>query len=1492
MPPLKLFISSPGDVNAERVITGRVVDRLGEEFEGLLELDPIFWEHEPMRMTDTFQTQIIPTSETDIFICILWSRIGTRLPAKLTRADGSRYESGTEYEFEDAWAGHAKTGKPEMLIYRKMAKPPFLLNPDAPDYGARLAQKEMLEAFFRKWFQDEEGSFVSAFNPFDGLDDFEERLEDHLRKVLESYVPAEQLRRKGRSHTWRRGSPFRGLQVFEAEHAPVFFGRTRAIGEIIAAIRAQAEQGRAFVMVLGMSGSGKSSVVRAGVLPLLTQEGVIEGVGLWLQVVLRPSDISANLAAGAARCFLGEAGLPLKENSDPEILENLFRTGDRAGVQAFIAERLALAAKPAGFVPEQVRLVVLLDQMEEFFTQREISPEARGLFVEILDALARNALVWVIATFRSDFYHRCAELPKLVALMEGRGQYLLTPPSPSAIGQMIRMPAKAAGLRFEQHPDSQIGLDEVLLDAMVKNPESLALLEFTLEALYQRRDEQGLLSHAAYEAMSGLEGALAQRAEAVFRRTSPEAQAAFPDLMRALVTTGHGEKSPISSRRAHYEALAAQPAINELMQALIQDRLLVTGNQSGRATVSVAHEALLHNWPRLQAWVEEDRHQLQVRARLAAASEHWDEEGRSAELLIPTGKPLLEAEDLLAGWEATLEGREVAFIRASLVAEHARRQATEAEALRKLRRGYVVMGMLAVLALVALVGAVYGKWQADQAHQAADQAARERDKALQTQSLLLADLSRQQAAKGDTTAAIHLALEALPERMDQPNRPYEPRAEAALYHAALAQREARVLRGHENSVSAVDFSPDGRLLVTSSFDNTARLWRVDDGALVATLTGHDSYVWMARFSPHGRYIITVSADNSARLWDGQTGALLRILRGHRENVGHAAFSPDGERVLTVSAESTARIWDCASGKTLFILKGHHNNVNYGDFSPDGKHIVTTSFDYTARIWSAADGSPKAVLRGHAMMIRHAAFSHDGLRLVTASGDHSARVWEVATGRELLVLRRHQSGVRHAEFSPNDQWIITASRDQTALVWDSASGSVINALDGHREGVAVARFSPDQQFLVTASDDGTARLWPWEPTREHLTFIPLMGHAQGVFQASFSPDSQLLATASGDHTARLWRVSAPSREQRVNGPGKRVEQVVFSPDGRQLAISGEAPEALLYDPARQSVGATLDGHREEIGVMRFTPDGQGIITTSVDGGIRVWTAKGELRYALIIHHGAINALDISPDGQWAITGSEDKIARLWRVADGRQEGVLEGILNGHQRGISDAVFNHRGDLIATASKDRTVRLWAFRGGNRTRVLKGHRKGVKLARFSPDDESLLTVSWDHTIRLWDVASGRQRYAISSPDVTFRQALFSPDGQWILAIASGNVAELRRASDGTRIHQLRGHAKELWHGAFHPNSQRVITVSSDTTARLWDVATGKNIGMLEGHAAKVSLAAFHPDGTWVATASVDGTARLWRVFPSTQALIDYANQRLPRDLTTLQRERFYLE
>jgi hypothetical protein len=462
MKVLRVFASSPGDVGRERVVAGHVLDRLQGEFRRRVTIEPYFWEHEPMRAVTDYQGNIPRPSDFDIVICILWSRLGSPLNDKYRHSDGSPYASGTEYEFETSVEAHQFAGKPELLIYRNRQQPMIPMEP-AEERNEKIRQFEALQSFLKRWFLNPDGTIRIATNDYHDLASFEEKLENNLRTLIDQLAPrlAEAQNQAVPGGTYAKGSPFRQLRAFEFEDTGIFFGRTKAIDEVLTAMSDQATAGLAFTLLFGSSGSGKSSLARAGVLPMLVRPGAIEGVGLWRWTILRPSEAEGDLFDGLATALLASTALPEIGTNSGATLADLARALREApaGVPLLIKSSLVQVARDVQvkeFLPKPPvgRLVILIDQFEEIFTlSGRFSPDARTLFVKALFELARSGAVWILATLRSEFYSRCEEIPELVKLKSGKGQCQLLPPTESELRQVVRLPAIVAGLQFEVDTD-------------------------------------------------------------------------------------------------------------------------------------------------------------------------------------------------------------------------------------------------------------------------------------------------------------------------------------------------------------------------------------------------------------------------------------------------------------------------------------------------------------------------------------------------------------------------------------------------------------------------------------------------------------------------------------------------------------------------------------------------------------------------------------------------------------------------------------------------------------------------------------------------------------------------------------------------------------------------------------------------------------------------------------------------------------------------------
>ena len=708
---VKIFVSSPGDVMPERQRLQRVVDRLNGRLGGTLKFRLVRWEEGFYKSHDTFQAQIEQASACDIVLSVFWTRLGTELPADFNERlpDGRPYPSGTAYEVLSALEAAREKALPDVYVFRKTQRP---LYPD-PENEAETqvfeSQLKRLRAFWEEWFRNRSGQFRAAFNSFGATDEFEVQAEKLLLEWLANNGGL------GRNVRWRieeRGSPFRGLLPFEAENSEVFFGRGVEIERGRERLVDAAGRKAPFLLLLGASGSGKSSLARAGLIPRLTAPGVVEGVDLWRVARLTIGLGNSDPLIGLAAALLEQGALPeltSTPNATPEGIATQLALG---GEPAVGLVRWALEAagekarKQDGYDrPVAVRLILLVDQFEGHFTGAA-KAEQRDAFVAALDALVRSGLVWVIATLRSTEYALLQGNPVLMKLKEDGASLDLTAPDPVALAEAICAPAEAAGLVFERDASSGQGLDQILR-ADAGGADALPLLQFTLQHLFEAREDRAgtpTLTLDAYRRLGGIEGAIAAEAERAVSGLPELTQGQLPWLLRQLVRTGRrrGDSAVVLSEMTLDEAeLAARPGARSLIDALVEARVLVldAGGETGPRRGRLAHEAVLRSWERARSFVESNARYFHQSEQLQTAMDRWLADSKSRDLLL-RGTPLSMAEDLLRTHGEDLSPPTRDFVRNS------RRVANRGRNI-----AYGIAGSMAVLAVCAVAGALYAVQQ-------------------------------------------------------------------------------------------------------------------------------------------------------------------------------------------------------------------------------------------------------------------------------------------------------------------------------------------------------------------------------------------------------------------------------------------------------------------------------------------------------------------------------------------------------------------------------------------------------------------------------------------------------------------------------------------------------------------------------------------------------------------------------------------------------------
>jgi hypothetical protein len=677
-PSFRIFISSPSDVSAEREAAKAVVESLAAEFVYRCKLEAVSWEWEPLAKPGSFPDNLPPPGDCDIVVVLLWWKLGWPLPDRpaFRDPDDGHVLTGTEWEFLDAERGRRESDgrRPDVLVYRKRADPQITVRDDAT-LKEFQDQRAALTRFLHTHFLDEQGRFIRAIRDVQPDDDFAALLSEHLRRLLRRKLELPE----STDTPPPRGNPFQGLASFDVEDAPFFFGRTRERDQLYDLLMNRIDGGRASVLILGPSGSGKSSVAKAGLLAKLSDQGKSAGGRLCRYAVIRAGETAGRPFQALASALFDDQALPELSGSfkTAEQLQDHLAAQPEAAIPA-IQEALNLASRAADRRAEHARLAILVDQLEELVGT--VAAEDSARFASLLIMLADSGIVWILGTLREDFMHRLDDVPRLRALFAG-GQYHLEPPGPTAVSEMIRRPAEIADLTFGRDPRTNRSLATELEEELRADPHALPLLQFVLDSLYEHRTDTGVLRYEDYERMGRVAGAIARKARDVTRNLSQADKTELHAVLRALVTVDKPDAPATAAwvRRADLESNATR---RQLIDSLLRERLLVTKKdpRDGAAMVRLAHEALIRSWQDLRQLVEENREVLDLRASLLPQVRDYERSPETAALL--SGFRLDHAKGLLDTHGPEAFGRSTAaFIEDS--ARH--RSETEAQEAQRLQ---------------------------------------------------------------------------------------------------------------------------------------------------------------------------------------------------------------------------------------------------------------------------------------------------------------------------------------------------------------------------------------------------------------------------------------------------------------------------------------------------------------------------------------------------------------------------------------------------------------------------------------------------------------------------------------------------------------------------------------------------------------------------------------------------------------------------------------
>jgi WD40 repeat protein len=1235
------------------------------------------------------------------------------------------------------------------------------------------------------------------------------------------YVPGRQPNLPLALELTEKNNPYRGLAFYDEGDKDLFFGRGELADELTAQVVAQA-----LTVVVGTSGAGKSSLVRAGLVPRLRARA---GENWLILPAVRPG----HAPAAALRQLSTALG----------------------GGDAWLEQATAsyCRANPG------TRLLLLIDQLEELVTMGA-GPEQEHAFLEMLGRAVGSAAgqVHAVLVMRSDFEPHFTES---IFKRYGLGtRFFVRPMTRQELREAVEGPAMERVLSFE--PPSLLDL---LVNEVVEMPGALPLLSFTLSEMYRayirRAGDDRSLTESDYRAVGEVAGALSQRGDALYRELDDAHQATLRRVMLRMLTFEGGEAARRRVLRSEmtYGDAAEDGRVQEVLRRLLEARLVVTGQDTqGEAYVEPAHDKLVLGWRRLWEFLRTEGADLPLHRRLTQAATEWAHDRRGKLWHDDPRLPQLEAD--LAKVPLRFNALERTFVRRSI-------------SRRRWRRVSLASAVIVVMALLG-AAALYARARQLQAEDQQRRAEEQRAEAQRRLVQIYREQGRQRLLDGDARQALLYLSEAYQGGADDP-------ATRLLLGQALAAAPPPMVLPHPTGVAALAFSSDGTRLVTAAEDG-ARVWDAKDGRQLARLLSPTPGVFTAAFSPDGERVVTAHLDHAARIWSVRDAKLLHVLSGHSEWVHSAAFSPDGQRVLTTSNDETARIWSSHDGRLLRVLSGHGAPVWIAAFLPDGERVVTAGGDGTARIWSTQTGALLAKLHHFVASeanVRNPAISPDGALVVTAK-HAKAQLWRSQGGAPILTLAGHTRDITSIKLAADGERVLTTSKDGTARIWSLRwpvampdDGDLLGrgpisrpaGMDVPVEAQVVTSVRPGGELLDGSFSRDGGRFLTTTADNTHVWDARsgiLLTTFSGSGSVAFSPDGTRVAT--GDSLVRLWTLGGRSTSFQASS----FISAVLSTDGTRLLTTGM--KTVVWDLSTRTPIATVAD--KVVAAADLSPDGERVVTVEPEAlSARVWNRQGSLLATLNGHTGQILHARFSPDGARVVTASADRTARVWDA----RSGAAVAVLNGHSAEVSAAQFSADGTRVLTRSRDNTARVWDATSGNSLFTMEGKAapmvvSGVRIAGtpigystavFSRDGSRVITAAAGAEV--WDAQSGRRLATLVSPDAAdpvLMSAAPSPNGEQALATTGNGVVQMWDVSREKIQATLYGRDGRPTTVAFAPGGDLVVTGEQDHSVRLWDPSSGQLLVVLRGHPSPPIFAAFTPNGERLISASPDGTVILW--------------------------------
>lgn len=1231
-------------------------------------------------------------------------------------------------------------------------------------------------------------------------------------------------------------NPFVGLRPYQSNDSLYYFGRNEQTKTLLRLLH----QHR-FVAVVGSSGAGKSSLIRAGLVPQLEAGFLVQQRDQWLVATAKPGDAPLQNLVSNLLALTNDADH--EKDSPNQRTEQLTAQIEEHGTQALVDVLEPQLAK------SDCNLFILIDQFEELFRfglekGQTAKRQQAEQFVALLLSLSRkDRPIYVCLTMRSDFLGDCDAfygLPEAI----NKSQFLVPRLTRGQRQEVISNPVNLAGAKIAPR------LVDKLLNESIDTRDDLPILQHALMRtwdVWQESGGDGALDIEHYEKAHTIHHALDRHADEALKELDEEQKCITKTLFQALTTVDTSNRKirrPIHLNDFLNMTSASKLKILSVIKYFCDKKrsflILSSKLSEENPLIDISHESLIRQWMQLAQWVDEEHEDAELYRRLLATCLRY--KAKKADLLqgVELNQSItflnkITQQSIAEVWAKRYENKNHAsntylevssFIKNSMIAhkqklenekiENEKQQTllkekadfdnlkkimTERKARERLMRRFTYSMVFLVITLFLLLYYVYG----------------------QTQQLNIANeitLFALDETKKANNSAKKLALE-------------------ANYNLSKVFEEKS-----SNSISLGDKLTREKAYSGNAYRN----------ALLYALEAQLINIPSDKPSIHPLTLGRVSAIPASSLESELYQTPINYIR----NIKLVAYSPNGKIIASNSGDSFIRLRSSKSGEIVRTINTQFGAIQKLIYGENNIIIVVGSEDNSIRLMDTQSGKVIKTLSGHIKKVTSIAYSSTNKVIAFGAEDNSIRLWDTQTGKILFILKGHQGKVNSLSFSPKEKLITSGSEDKTLRLWNFQSGELIRTLKGHSEAINTVSFSPDGKFISSGSSDMSIKLWSVEPNKTDQPFKTLNGHSDEIMKITYSPDGKLIASGSKDETIRFWNTKSGKNEKILNGQFVEVSTLSYSPDGMTIALGSQDGTIRFWSTVINENISSFNSNSGSIYSLTYNPTGR-IGVAGSDYAIQIWLdSNKDLRKNMVRRKDLVGAYSLAydPEGKFFASGHHNGSIFLWNAS----LGLIIKSIEGHSERVFTIAISPDGKTIASGSADNTVRLWDAYSGKLIETLKGHKGRVFALAYSPNGEVIASGSDDKTIRLWNTKSGEVINTLKGHSGWVRTLAYSPDGNTIASGSSDNTIRLWHSKTGESINIFRGHEESILTLAYSPDGKSIASGSSDHTIRLWNAETGHLINSHTGHTGSINTLVYNPRDKVLVSGSQDSSIRFW--------------------------------